>query len=151
MARALGVQRTKADNYFDGTNVLPFNGVGRLILALNNASDIDIRGNSFAGGNVTAAFTTTTSILNAPGVTRLTLVNNALQRGTYAIAGCNGAPSILSCLPGAVITNTIFLGAAQTVPSGFSFAATLADALARGAGVSLSTITAATAGVVVPR
>lgn len=142
------------ENYVEQVGVPPFKGVGRLLMLLTGADNVLIAQNTLltgAGGDVSASLVL--DARNSPSVRRLVMERNVFSHGRYALAGCGGPRTLMTCLPAGRVSGNILVG--RAVPEdrfldGFASAGSEAAALGR-AGVARGVVARATAGVAVPR
>jgi hypothetical protein len=140
------------NNQIERVNLTPYNGDGRAIILLENASDVIIRSNTIdpQGGSMNSFL----SMGTYPAATRLEFIGNATYRGTWGMAatGLGTGLAALGAIAGGwrfstdYIVSTPFLG----YPLGAIFVSTLTQALNAGGGADAAKIQQATAGVAIP-
>lgn len=132
-----------AENYADGIGREPATGAQQLVAVMQGVTDLVIERNTLDGVNINNDLMVAPP---RPSAVRLVFRRNALTRGQYSLHGCGGP--IANCLPGGSLTGNVFVGSGE-VPPGNRSAATMAAAIAMGAGISRGDIDGATRGVVV--
>jgi hypothetical protein len=135
-----------AENYAEDIGRPPATGAERLVSIYNGASDVTIERNTLVGADLKNDLDVSPP---KPSAVRFTFRRNVLTTGRYSMHGCNGP--IASCLPGASITDNVFVGGRGTPPAGNRGARSIAAAIASGAGVSRAVLETATKGVAVER
>jgi hypothetical protein len=140
------------NNLIEKINLSPFNGDGRALILLENASDVIIRKNTIdpQGGSMNSFL----SMGTYPAATRLEFIGNATFRGIWGMAatGLGTGLSALGAIAGGwrfsndyIVSNPYF-----NYPLGTIFVSTLNQALTAGGGADASQIQQATAGVAIP-
>ena len=132
------------ENWVEEIGEGPYRGAQQLVSIMQGATDFTIERNTIIGSNIKNDFAVSPP---APSAIRLIFRRNVLTRGKYSLHGCGGP--IINCLPGAQISGNVLVGPGGSPGPGFATAGSIAGAVAGGAGVSRSTVDAATKGVIV--